>query len=88
MRILPTQFEVISDDGTTAGKSTGITVEQRLPGGWCVYYDGMIYDVDGNPEYDAPEASKDDGFIARTRFHLEQAKDIAGQLFWKESKGR
>ena len=88
MKFQATKYEAISEDGTTAGKPTGITVEQRLPGGWCVYYDGMIYDVDGNPEYDAQEALKDDAFIARTRFPLEQAKDIASQLFWKESKGR
>ena len=62
-----------------------ISIEYRGEEAWAIVIDNMnVLNRDGAAEYEPMPSSRDDEFIARTRFTLEEAWERAEALIKKE----
>jgi hypothetical protein len=57
-----------------------LTVEERSPGRWAVLRGRMCYDADGVREFESMTTGRTDEFIARFRFDLDTALELAAKL--------
>ena len=55
-------------------------VEWRGDGNWCVKDMFQCYRADGEREHEPIPSSRDDAFIARTRFPLDEALELAKRI--------
>ena len=66
-----------------------LTIEYRGEGKWAVLnHFGYCYDADGEIEYEPSTSNRDDEFLARFRFSLDQALAIARRLAPKVTVNR
>jgi hypothetical protein len=57
-----------------------LSVEERSPGRWAVLRGGMCYDADGVREFESMSTGRTDEFIARFRFDLDTALELAKRI--------
>lgn len=60
--------------------SARITVEERGGGKWCIYDTGDVLNDEGEWEYEPRPSSRDEAFLARTRFDRETAIRLAKEI--------
>lgn len=64
-------------DGFLIDKEREIRVERRGPDAWVVREGASVVNRDGGHEHEPMPSSRDEAFIARTRFPLTEALKIA-----------
>lgn len=64
-------------DGFLIDKEREIRVERRGPDAWAVREGASVVNRDGGREHEPMPSSRDEAFIARTRFPLAEALRIA-----------
>lgn len=64
-------------DGFLIDKEREIRVERRGPDAWAVREGASVVNKDGGREHEPMPSSRDEAFIARTRFPLAEALRIA-----------
>lgn len=64
-------------DGFLIDKEREIRVERRGPDAWAVREGASVVNRDGGREHEPMPSSRDEAFIARTRFPLAEALKIA-----------
>lgn len=81
--VRPTHYEVTAWPGPMDGVNRShyvLWVEWRGGDNWCVKDMFRCYRADGTTEYEPQPSSREDDFIARTRFPLEEALEIAKRI--------
>lgn len=81
--VRPTRYEVTAWPGPTDAVNRShyvLTVEWRGNDNWCVTDGFGCYRADGDREYEPQPSSRDDDFISRTRFPLDEALELAKRI--------
>ncbi|APU89001.1 conserved hypothetical protein [Virus Rctr197k] len=68
--------------------SDEVHVEWRSEDRWVVVFGGDVLNTEGLLEYEPSPSHRDEAFLARTRFPLAQAIELAQQLVKKVENGR
>lgn len=79
----PTRYEVTAWPGPVDGVNRShyvVFVEWRGGDNWCVTDGFGCYRADGEREYEPNPSSRDDDFIGRTRFSLDEALELARRI--------
>lgn len=61
-------------------KARNLRIERRGDDAWAVCIDDHVANADGKVEYEQLPSVRDDAFIGRTRFNLEEALRIAKEF--------
>lgn len=81
VRVYPTQYLVscfpLDDEDST---TWSVKVELRGKDRWAVLHMGYCYDIDANAEYEPLSSSRTDEFLAKFRFDLNTALDVARKV--------